>query len=163
MRLLAVVVLVTLPSFTCFSPSETDGAVQCGAAGDCPPGFSCGSDSVCYRNPPNGDGAVVDAPVVDAPVAIVDAQNNDAPLFDAMAGTDALIVECNDGIDNDCDGLIDFGNDPGCASALDPSELGTKQCDDGIDNDGDGGTDFHLTSGCGPTDPQCSSPNDPQE
>ena len=31
-------------------------------------------------------------------------------------------TECSDGVDNDGDGKIDFGNDPGCASADDDSE-----------------------------------------
>ena len=31
-------------------------------------------------------------------------------------------TECSDGVDNDGDGLIDFGSDPGCSSAEDDSE-----------------------------------------
>ena len=31
-------------------------------------------------------------------------------------------TECSDGVDNDGDGLIDFGSDPGCTSAADDSE-----------------------------------------
>jgi hypothetical protein len=31
-------------------------------------------------------------------------------------------TECSDGVDNDGDGLIDFGSDPGCSSAADDSE-----------------------------------------
>ncbi|MDP9067853.1 MAG: Ig-like domain-containing protein [Actinomycetota bacterium] len=31
-------------------------------------------------------------------------------------------ADCNDGVDNDADGLIDFGNDPGCTSASDQTE-----------------------------------------
>jgi hypothetical protein len=65
---------------------------------------------------------------------------------------------CTDGIDNDGDGKRDFGttaqNDPGCSSAADTSELGTKQCDDGIDNDGDGRWDYRSN---GTGDPACSS------
>jgi len=30
--------------------------------------------------------------------------------------------ECSDGVDNDGDGKIDFGSDPGCSSAADDSE-----------------------------------------
>jgi hypothetical protein len=79
--------------------------------------------------------------------------------FQAVATTPA----CQDGIDNDGDGLIDFaGNDPGCDS---PEDLGehapTLPCDDGIDNDGDGLPDFPEDPGCawsgGSTEsPQCN-------
>jgi hypothetical protein len=76
------------------------------------------------------------------------------------------LPECSDGIDNDCDGLIDYapggGGDPGCDSPDDPSERGTVECDDGIDNDGDGKADFHVP-GCGTGDSKCSSPIDDDE
>ncbi len=51
---------------------------------------------------------------------------------------------CDDGIDNDRDGLIDYaGGDPGCDSPEDDSEKSTTyECDDGIDNDGDGLIDY---------------------
>lgn len=51
---------------------------------------------------------------------------------------------CNDGDDNDGDGLVD-ADDPGCASPLLPLE--DPACDDGRDNDGDGLVDA--------ADPQC--------
>lgn len=53
-------------------------------------------------------------------------------------------VACNDGIDNDTDGLIDFPADPGCTSVTDTSEdnAALAQCSDGLDNDGDGKIDF---------------------
>ncbi len=37
-------------------------------------------------------------------------------------GDDGGATECSDGVDNDGDGKIDFGSDPGCASADDDSE-----------------------------------------
>jgi len=51
---------------------------------------------------------------------------------------------CDDGIDNDRDGLVDFaGGDPGCDDAWDESEKAdAHECDDGIDNDGDGAIDY---------------------
>jgi spore coat protein A len=65
----------------------------------------------------------------------------------------ATIAHCEDGLDNDGDGLTDFaGGDPGCEVTTDPSERGpTLTCDDGIDNDGDAATDH-------PADPTCGSP-----
>lgn len=70
--------------------------------------------------------------------------------------TVAIIVpttyQCNDGIDNDGDGLTDFPADPGCSSVNDNNEYNvppvTYQCNDGIDNDGDGYTDFPADAGC---------------
>ena len=57
--------------------------------------------------------------------------------------------QCSDGIDNDGDGLIDLGHDPGCTSPGDNSEVDNlPQCSDGIDNDGDGAIDFPADSGC---------------
>jgi len=65
------------------------------------------------------------------------------------------LPECNDGNDNDGDGLVDM-NDPGCSSSTDDDESdGTSQCQDGVDNDADGLTDM--------ADPGCSSPQDNNE
>ncbi|MCC6554239.1 MAG: DUF11 domain-containing protein, partial [Polyangiaceae bacterium] len=57
---------------------------------------------------------------------------------------------CNDGLDNDGDGLVDYPADPGCESALDPDETDVPQCSNGLDDDGDGLADY-------PADPSCSS------
>jgi hypothetical protein len=62
----------------------------------------------------------------------------------------SLITECNDGIDNDEDTVIDAA-DPGCINGEDISETDPEVnpiCADGIDNDGDGLTDY-------PEDTQC--------
>jgi cysteine-rich repeat protein len=56
---------------------------------------------------------------------------------------------CNDGVDDDGDGLADFPADPGCQSISSPKE--NPLCDDGLDNDGDHGIDWDGT----PPDPQC--------
>lgn len=62
------------------------------------------------------------------------------------------LVACNDGIDNDGDGLTDYGQDPGCSAADDSSETDTNYvCDDGLDNDGDGLTDSEDLGCCDPT------------
>ena len=67
------------------------------------------------------------------------------------------LSDCENGIDDDGDGLVDFGHDPGCATQSDLSEQDpTHPCDDGIDNDGDGFTDF-------PNDPACQTPLFPRE
>ncbi|MBW2697523.1 MAG: trypsin-like peptidase domain-containing protein [Deltaproteobacteria bacterium] len=59
---------------------------------------------------------------------------------------------CNDGLDDDGDGLIDYPDDPGCSDANDMWERAPELiCDDGVDNDGDGLVDH-------PDDPQCISP-----
>jgi len=65
---------------------------------------------------------------------------------------------CNDGIDNDGDGVTDFvGGDPGCADVADLSERSPLLvCDDGADNDTDGATDY-------PADIGCKNPNWPHE
>ena len=57
--------------------------------------------------------------------------------------------DCNDGIDNDADGLFD-DNDPGClvngdTEAPDPD---FPACSDGVDNDGDGLSDYPDDLGC---------------
>jgi hypothetical protein len=70
------------------------------------------------------------------------------------------IYACNDGSDNDNDGLTDFPSDPGCSSSTDTNEYNvppvTYSCSDGADNDSDGLTDF-------PSDPGCTSPTDTNE
>lgn len=71
---------------------------------------------------------------------------------------------CSNGMDDDCDGLIDFaGGDPGCRSATDTAETEPGLiCDDGLDNDADGLID-HALAECGDGDPDCSSPSDNSE
>ncbi|MBT6730714.1 DUF11 domain-containing protein, partial [Candidatus Peregrinibacteria bacterium] len=65
------------------------------------------------------------------------------------------LAACQDGNDNDNDGLTDM-NDPGCSSPQDNDESdGTSECQDGIDNDGDIVIDMN--------DPGCSSPQDDDE
>ncbi len=60
--------------------------------------------------------------------------------------------QCDDGIDNDSDGLIDFPADPGCTNADDDTESPNPpplfQCMDSIDNDSDGLIDFPADPGC---------------
>ena len=66
-------------------------------------------------------------------------------------------IECNDTLDNDGDGYIDYPADPSCDNVTDNSEAPFDyQCDDGVDNDGDGWTDY-------PFDPQCVNATDHNE
>src|SRR5438067_340148 len=81
--------------------------------------------------------------------------------------------QCDDGMDNDGDGMIDFPDDPGCTSTEDDSEdsLPMPECSDGRDNDGDNKIDYPNDPGCfapqqddetddcpsGPGCPQCSN------
>jgi uncharacterized repeat protein (TIGR03806 family) len=67
---------------------------------------------------------------------------------------DACEWVCNDGVDNDGDGLRDYPADPGCASRT--AETERTECDDGLDNDGDGRLDS-------PFDVGCQTPSDPVE
>jgi hypothetical protein len=55
--------------------------------------------------------------------------------------------DCDDGIDQDGDALVDYPADPGCRNAL-PSALEDPQCQDGVDNEGDGAIDHPADSLC---------------
>jgi hypothetical protein len=67
------------------------------------------------------------------------------------------VPDCQDGLNNDSDGLVDAANDPGCTSPTDPRETNTaRACDDGIDNDDDDQIDY-------PADPNCASPTGTSE
>ena len=63
-------------------------------------------------------------------------------------------TECNDGLDNDSDGLLDLW-DPGCTSVVDTSELDEElgECANALDDDGNGLADF-------PHDPHCEGRGD---
>ena len=64
-----------------------------------------------------------------------------------------LSPACDDGADNDGDGLTDFPDDLGCSEAEDLSETShLLVCDDGIDNDSDGRIDFDLETRLNPGD-----------
>ena len=67
--------------------------------------------------------------------------------------------QCNDGVDNDNDGLIDYPKDTGCVDNFASYEgpgAGQMQCSDGKDNDGDGSIDY-------PKDASCYGPDDNDE
>jgi large repetitive protein len=73
---------------------------------------------------------------------------------------------CEDGLDDDGDGKIDYPNDPGCTSPQDDDESdgcpgvgpNCPECGDGVDNDMDGKIDY------GPNgDPTCTSASSASE
>ncbi|MEK6964447.1 MAG: hypothetical protein AABX70_08565 [Nanoarchaeota archaeon] len=69
---------------------------------------------------------------------------------------------CNDGTDNDNDGLSDYPNDPGCSSSQDASETSSSLiCDNGLDetNDADSLADYRLNGG----DLGCTNSTDASE
>jgi hypothetical protein len=83
------------------------------------------------------------------------------------AALDELTIACDDGLDDDGDGLVDLA-DPGCTGPTDDSELGTTPCDDGIDNDLDGFVDVAADPGCASAlgvreDPACQDGLDNDE
>jgi len=59
--------------------------------------------------------------------AVATTQNNNQNTGGGGAGSSRTKVQCNDGIDNDGDGLIDL-KDPGCNSNTDNSEDSDKPC-----------------------------------
>jgi len=74
------------------------------------------------------------------------------------------VTPCNDGDDNDGDGLID-SDDPMCVNGLYSTEA--EQCNDGVDNEGDGWADDvnAATRESLPisADPDCEGPTDNDE
>jgi large repetitive protein len=73
------------------------------------------------------------------------------------------LAACNDGVDNDSDGLKDYPDDPGCDSPSDDDETddcpngpNCPACSNGQDDDADGLTDY-------PDDPDCASAADTTE
>ncbi|MEK6860687.1 MAG: hypothetical protein AABY07_01830 [Nanoarchaeota archaeon] len=70
--------------------------------------------------------------------------------------------KCNNNLDDDNDGLVDYPADPGCSGLSDNTETSTSLvCDNGLDqsNDADTLADFRLTNG----DPGCTSATDSSE
>ncbi|HEX9859811.1 MAG TPA: putative metal-binding motif-containing protein [Nitrospirota bacterium] len=117
-------------------------------------GFMNSGNDSCYFcpevcNPPactdaDGDGYFAEATCGTS----VDCDDSD-PSVNAGA-----LEVCDDGIDNDCDGMVDCadrqcGVSPACAPAVTP-----ENCSDGIDNDGDGKVD--CADGDCRKDPNCS-------
>jgi hypothetical protein len=86
---------------------------------------------------------------------------NSPTNFAGASGSVDASVPCADGLDNDGDGAVDVGADPGCAGVVDPDgserdSTGSYPCDDELDDDQDGYTDA-------PDDPACQGPGSPRE
>lgn len=91
------------------------------------------------------------AAIVDGNTCAVSGTPRPCTLTGALLGA----MQCNDGLDNDNDTLIDFGplgvGDPGCTSLSDDDEadeMSMASCDDGHDDDGDGLVDWPIDPGC---------------
>lgn len=109
---------------------------------------------------------------------------NELSCADLGCQTGGATAQCDDGVDNDGDGRVDFPADPGCATADDNNEFQSSdyacepqliystttvyeqcttdggvtivtQCSDGFDNDSDGLIDL--------ADPGCADPADNNE
>ena len=84
-----------------------------------------------------------------------------APGASARVASDAMppVKQCDDNVDNDGDGLVDYPSDPDCGSSNDNSEQADAgelaACADLADNDGDGKVDL--------ADPGCSGSSDNDE
>lgn len=68
---------------------------------------------------------------------------------DGALSLNKTATACNDGVDNDNDGAIDYPADNGCASTDDNDETSPPAiCADGKDNDNDGLIDYPNDPGC---------------
>ena len=77
------------------------------------------------------------------------------PVLDSAVAKKVATYQCNDGVDNDGDGLTDYGGDPTCWAPFFDTEA--PECSDGIDNDNSGAADY-------PADVDaCHSPDTPVE
>jgi len=79
------------------------------------------------------------------------------PTPATLVASFAPAAVCQDGLDNDGDGAVDYPADLGCGSPFWPTE--SPACQDGVDNDGDGKIDWNGGPGGGTPDPQCTSPS----
>jgi hypothetical protein len=150
------------------------------AAADCVATATPGFATFCGTSAAAPHAAAIGALLLDlgaSPAEVRDALGASAldieapgPDRDAGAGIAAALAAaaaaapraCENGLDDDGDGLVDAGADPGCAAADDDSERSSAlACDDGLDNDGDGLADFSPTPGAG--DPSCVAPTSPSE
>jgi prepilin-type N-terminal cleavage/methylation domain-containing protein len=107
-----------------FPIKKLDGPVWLESATNLPDTGTDGKPDLIFH--PNGSADIDN----NAPAAVVVLATNYQKIFSnrynvtvTRAGQiRASTAQCNDGIDNDSDGLIDYGPDPGCSSLTDNSE-----------------------------------------
>jgi hypothetical protein len=94
--------------------------------------------------------SIIPTPILGVPIVQPSPENGVKP-------TTEVISVCNDGIDNDGDGFMDYLSDPGCSSITDDSECNPllPKCDNCIDDDKDGKIDL--------ADEECLNGSDPTE
>jgi hypothetical protein len=86
----------------------------------------------------------------------------DLAFYRSQILANRAVPACDDGLDDDGDGDIDYPDDRGCGSLDDAFETSDNwPCDDGVDNDGDGDIDYPADIGCSsptsrPEAPDCS-------
>lgn len=114
------------------------------------------ADLACNRGSSEipGTEAVLERPEPGTYFVVVDTSSRMiGPGAFRLTATEIPRTICDDGIDNDVDGDVDFPNDPGCIDPDDGDETDPDPlpaCADGIDNDADEAIDF-------PADPECAS------
>ena len=150
MVLLRAVALLALAA--CGSPSIDDGDIGCGPGGTCPSGFECAPDNRCRRKAGGGGGGGDAGVPIDArrdgPLCSFSCDDDNPCTTDQCVGPDRCEhppangvcgegclcldgdpreVSCDDGVDNDQDGVRDCrdGNDCECV-------IGFNCCNDGF-------------------------------
>ena len=123
--------------------NDGDGVVDDGCV------CEAGTLAACYAGPPGTDG-------VGACHAGMQLCNGTGTGYGACVGEVSPAAEvCGDGVDNDCDGVVDDGCPEVCGDGLDNDGDGVvddgcvEVCDDGLDNDGDGDVDENCIDICG--------------
>jgi hypothetical protein len=114
----------------CFDPEEKDGTLGCGAEGACPSGFVCAADGFCWRRGHEPDAMPLPAcsnGIDDDCDGKIDKAGGDPGCMDAEDDDEHGHKRCDDGIDNDGDGLSDY-RVPGCGPPGDP-ECGKPEDD----------------------------------
>ncbi|MEZ4466408.1 MAG: hypothetical protein R3F43_18625 [bacterium] len=126
------------------------------------PGCAAAEDLACNRGTADAPGtsAVIERPAPGTYTVVVDVSNRMiGPGAFRLTAVEEPLPLCDDDLDNDGDGIIDFPADPGCESANDNDETSPDPlpaCADGLDNDGDEVIDF-------PDDPDCEFAADDSE
>src|SRR3989344_4516548 len=83
---------------------------------------------------------------------------NSSTYIEPQLSITYTVPQCQDGSDNDGDGVTDLA-DPGCSGSSDNTEnTATTQCQDGLDNDNDQATDLSDFSCSGATDNDETNP-----